>query len=244
MRFVTFIHTALLSGVLCAGFAMPAVADTLRLKLNLSAETIQNGKSLQRPKSLGMATLVNGVKLPAYQVYYQDGIGEPDMSRPSLKIDKKLDSALAGQFAVYFFAGEWFLIPKNWHFVYAGLGANGSSVIYFAPPKGQNGHFSAWTNGACYGCGLDAASYYFQEADKLNQQEYDAKPQYLSISPKVTMNTIRPHTKAWRATINGQNIDGVAYFNLQEEAFTKMVQVSLTKTQNKLATPILNWHLR
>lgn len=242
MKMMCILAMALMMGSL---WAVPVAAQTLSLQLNVSAQTIAQGKSLPKPKLLGSAVLSNGVKLPAYQVHYQDGAGVPEMTRPSLKIDKKLDPALSGQFVVYFFDDTWFLIPKNWRFVNAAIGANGSSVIYFAPPQGQNGHFAAWTNnGGCYGCGVEAASRYFKEADRLNQQEFDAKAQYLDISPAVTINTIRPHTQAWRATIGGQNIDGVAYFNLQEDAYTKTVQVSLPKAQNKLATPILNWHLR
>lgn len=224
--------------------AAPVLANTLKLELNLPTSVIQDGKDLPKPKSLGMAVLANGVKLPAYQVYYHDGTGdEPDMSTPSLQLTKKLEPALSRQLALYYFDQRWFLLPKDWRFVSATLGANGSSVIYFAPPQ-NDGHFKAWTNnGGCYGCGINTASYFFKEADRLNQREFDAPPQYQKISPAVNISTIRPHTQAWRATIGRQNIDGVVYFDLQSEAYTSAVQVSLPKAQSKLATPILNWHL-
>ncbi|MDO4222596.1 MAG: DUF4850 domain-containing protein [Acinetobacter sp.] len=223
-------------------------AETWPLSLNGSEEFPDT--SLKEPKFLGNATLSNGVKLPAYYVYFSSGIDMTEKERyqhykpQTLHISKKLDTALANNFAVYYFAHEWFLIPKDWRFMSAGIGANASATIHFAPPIGKKGYFSAWTNnGGCYSCGLNMASYFFKEADRLNQIEYNASSQYLKTIPKVKMVKIRPYTQAWRATIQGQNIDGIAYFNPSEDNLVRVAEVSLPKGQEKLATSILNWQL-
>ena len=247
MKLLKSIGMCLAASVLWGSLTVAVAAKELRFTVNVPASITQAGKTLPKPKLLGKATLTNGVQLPAYQVFFSSGgSDEPyeTVAPDSLNIDKKLDKTLSHQFVVYFFDDVWFLIPKNWHFVYAATGANGDSLIYFAPPKGQNGHFSAWSNnGGCYGCALSAASYYFKEADDLNQQNYDASPQYHKTIPPIKSVAIRPHVQAWRTTVNGQVIDGVAYFTEQNEADARVVQVSLPKAQNKLATPILNWDL-
>ena len=239
----TTIKAMLLVVTMCLGFDVSA--RTLQLNLNLDKEAFIDGQALPKPKALGVATLKNGVKLPAYEVSFHQGLDDASAVALSLTLNKSLDPVLSKKFAVYFFNGESFLLPNDWRFVNAAVGVNGSSIIVFAPPRGQNGHFSAWSNnGGCYGCGINAASYYFKEADRLNQEDYGADNQYLNVSPAIRLTDIRPNIKAWQTTIKGQRIDGVVYFDLQNDAYTKTVQVSLPATQGKLATPILNWHLK
>lgn len=236
------IQAMLLAGVMCVSVGVSA--KTLQLNVNLDKQAFIDGQTLAAPKSLGMATLKNGVKLPAYDVPFHQGLDDAPAVAWSLSLDKSLDPALSKQFVVYFFEGETYLLPKDWQFVNAAVGADGSSVITFAPPQGQNGHFSAWSNGGCYGCGVGVASYFFKEADELNQEDYGAESQYLDINPKVQMTHVNPNTQAWQTVVNRQRIEGIVYFNLQEDAYTKTVQVSLPHAQSKLATPILNWHLQ
>ncbi|MFB6349062.1 DUF4850 domain-containing protein [Moraxella sp. ZJ142] len=219
-----------------------AHADTLKLGLNPGNSAFENTSDLPKPVYLGMATLANGVRVPAYQVFDQD----MDMvyGPSSLYIDKKLDAAYKTQVAVYYFHYQWFLIPKNWRLISANIGMGGRAWIVFAPPKGQKGYFQWWINyGGCERCVLSFASYFFKQADILNQREYGAKSRYLDISPKISFVSLDRYTKAWRATVEGQQVDGVAYFNPDEDLFAMDVSVSLPKAQRKLATPILNWRL-
>lgn len=228
--------------------AMQSHAETHQFNLNLPPETIEAGKKLPTPKSVGKLQFSNG-SIPAYQVYFTAGYSDKDYettTAENFKIPKALDKKLQKELVAYSFDGRWILIPKNWHFVEAGVGANGSRAIAFAPPTGQTGHFTYWTNsGGCVGCALDSASLFFKEADKLNQQQYDSKPHYHDSYPTLTSTQIRPYTQAYRTTINGQNIDGLAYFNHDyDSTYTELVEVSLPKNQTHLATPMLNWWLK
>ncbi|MFW2178018.1 MULTISPECIES: DUF4850 domain-containing protein [unclassified Moraxella] len=228
-------------------FVITSHAETHQFSLNLHKETIEMGKKLPKPKSLGQLKLVNG-SIPAYQVYFVDGISDKDyetIAPQALEVDKSLDKNLQNQLVAYSFDGRWIVLPKNWQFIQAGVGADGSRAIAFAPPTGQNGHFTYWTNnGSCYGCGLWGASLFFKEADKLAQKEYDSQPHFRDSKPAFTSTQIRPHTQAYRTTINGQNIDGLAYFNNDGDVYTELVEVSLPKNQSHLATPILNWWIK
>lgn len=94
------------------------------------------------------------------------------------------------------------------------------------------------------GCAFANASLFFKEADTLNQKEYDSERHFHDSRPAFTSTQIRPHTQAWRTTVNGQNIDGLAYFNNDGDVYTELVEVSLPKEQAHLATPILNWWIK
>lgn len=222
-------------------------AETHQFSLNLSSDTLQAGEKLPTPKTIGKLQFSNG-SIPAYQVYFTAGYSDKDYETTvpkNFKINKPLDKKLQTELVAYSFDGRWMLIPKNWRFVEAGVGADGSRAIAFAPPTGQNGHFTYWTNsGGCVGCALDSASLFFKEADKLNQQEFERKPHYRDSKPTFTATQIRPYTQAYRTTINGQNIDGLAYFNNAQDTYVELVEVSLPKSQVHLATPILNWWIK
>lgn len=229
--------------------AIASHAETHQFRLNLDPETIEIGKSLPKPKTIGQLKLANGVSLPAYQVYFTAGYSDKDYETTNpdtLTLAKSLDKKWQNELVAYSFDGHWILIPKNWQFVHAGVGANGSRAIAFAPPTGQNGHFTYWTNsGGCYGCALWEASLFFKQADTLSQKEYETEPHYHDSQPSFTSTQIRPHTQAYRTTIDGQNIDGLAYFNTDDDStYTELVEVSLPKHQAHLATPMLNWWLK
>ncbi|MFB2587934.1 DUF4850 domain-containing protein [Acinetobacter sp. c1-l78] len=242
-------HSTIIAGLLVSTlcFTSPSQADTLQYSLNLRDNPLSTQTSLPSPKYIGMVTMRNGVKLPAYQTYFGAGWSDKDYETrapESLTIDAELDAKLASQFVLYYFDQRWFLIPKDWHFVNASIGANASSVINFAPTQGNKGHFSAWTNnGGCYGCGLDAASYYSKQADQMNQREFDAKAQYMDTSPKMQLVALKKDWTAWRTTLGGQNIDGIVYINTDDGVYVWTAEVSLPKSQAHLATPMLNWYL-
>ncbi|MFB2578484.1 DUF4850 domain-containing protein [Acinetobacter sp. c2-A9] len=241
----TTIIVGLFASTLC--LTPSSHADTLQYSLNLRDNPVSTQASLLSPKPIGMVKMRNGVKLPAYQTYFTDGASdkEYETQQPKgLSLDDSLDAKLASQFVLYYFDQRWFLIPKDWHFVNASIGANASSVINFAPTQGNKGHFSAWTNnGGCYGCGLNTASYYSKQADKMNQEQYDAKAQYMDTSPKMQLVPLKRDWTASRTTLDGQNIDGIVYINMDDGIDVWTAQVSLPKSQAHLATPMLNWYL-
>lgn len=224
-------------------------AETLYYTLHIDKNEQIYGESLPKPKYLGFATLKGGVKIPAYQVFYFSASNgdEPMTESPEdLQINAKLDKKLASQFAVYYAWGGWFLIPKDWVFVDARTGGTRMRIT-FSPAKGK-GYFSFWNNfgGGCPSCSLDVASRYFKQADVLNQKKYGAESQYLDTFPKVHVVDFNKNLKAWRTTINGQNIDGITtmYIDDYDNIDVMNVEVSLPKSQAHLATPILNWYIK
>lgn len=211
--------------------------------MSIKPTSVDMEQKLPSTDYLGVAKLANAVQLPAYQASYSAGWSDKqyEIASPnSLKVTANVDPKLSDELALYYVADLWVLIPKNWQLTNAAEGANGSYYISFAPPNGQKGHFIFESSGACYGCGVNMASQFFKTADKLNQADYGAKTRYRG---DLNMVNIRPHTKAWRATIDGQNIDGLAFWNADDIRVAQNVQVSLPKSQAHLATPILNWWL-
>lgn len=82
---------------LLSGFTLTSHAETHQFKLNLDEETYEIGIKLPKPKALGSLQLVNGISLPAYQVYFTAGYSDKDyetISPQTLKITKSLDKKL------------------------------------------------------------------------------------------------------------------------------------------------------
>ena len=238
----------IITAVVLSGIVMSSsYAETRRFTLTPEYTKTTNYQT----KSIGMAALDKQIKLPAYVVYQEDPVGEHVgtliKNHPtSMTIKHTLDKKYANELAMYYFsaADRWIMIPKNWRLVTANVGANGSESITFLPPQGQKGYFQFWTNnGGCVGCGVNVASLFFKDADQLAQEDYESESSYHNSVPQIKSVQIRPHTQAWRTTVNGQNIDGVAYFNPEAEYYTYTVEISLPKSQNHLATPVLNWFL-
>ena len=202
-------------------------------------------KVADQPKVKAIGDLViNGtVHIPAYQLTMQDGTEESGWSTAApetLKIQGHLDPRFAGRLTAYFHARGWILVPRIWKVTRGAQGADGSAVVNFAPPTGQ-GHLTYSTAGACVGCAQSTASVFFPEARQSAKQN-----EFLFYNgTNVPMKTvrIRPKIMAYRVVVHGQPIDGLAFYDEENDFQFFQVEVSLPAAERGLATPILNWFL-
>jgi hypothetical protein len=230
----------LTSLVLCLLWTGVTSADVYKFTL-----THPPDKAADQPKVKAIGELViNGtLHLPAYQLTVQDGIEESGWSTAApetLKIQGHLDPKFAGRLVAYFHADGWIMVPRNWKVTRGAQGVDGSGVVNFAPPTGQ-GHLTYWTAGACVGCAQSSASVFFPEARRSAKQ--NDFPFYNGTNVPLKTVRIRPKMMAYRAVVDRQPIDGLAFYNEESDFQFFQVEVSLPAVERDLATPILNWFL-
>jgi len=230
----------LISLVLCLLWTGVASADVYNFSL-----TYPPDKAADRPKVKPIGDLIiNGtLHLPAYQLTVQDGIEESGWSTATpktMKIQARLDPKFAGRLAAYFHANGWILVPRNWKVTRGAQGVDGSEALSFAPPSGQ-GHLTYWTAGACVGCAESAASAFFPEARRNAKQSDFLFYDRTNVPLKIVR--IRPKMMAYRAVVQRQPIDGLAFYDEESDFQFFHVEVSLRAAERDLATPILNWFL-
>lgn len=204
--------------------------------------------NLPAPKAIGLLTLQGGLTIPAFVLPMNDAMaGEYIYSEPeAMTLDARVKPEFAGQFNAYYTGhygkDGWFLVPKTWKPIRAAVGVTGSACFVFAPPAGKKGFLSFQDTSVCVGCAMVEASLYFPEVRAQAQEEFSSA--YTSSKPPLdSIIDIRPHTKAWRVILDGQNIDGITYYNAAEDLPFFTYSVSLPEPDQDLATPILNWLL-
>lgn len=192
-----------------------------------------------RVKAIGDLVINGRIHIPAYQLTVQDGIEESGWRTAvpeTLKIEGNLDPKFAGRVAAYFHPNGWILVPRNWKITRGAQGADGSGVVDFAPPTGQ-GRLTYWTAGGCVGCAQSAASVFFPEA-RRSAKENDFLF-YSGTNVPLKIVRIRPKMMAYRVIVHGQPIDGLAFYDEQNDFEFFQVEVSLPAAERDLATPIL-----
>lgn len=238
---------AVIKLIVALGLTLSTVyAEERTFSLTLPGDILAEADKLPAPKFLGVATLSDGGEMPAYAVYSESGMLAPDefalQTPDSLNVGRNIKAKYRDELVLYYFDGRWFAIPKNWQLVRAAIGANATSTISFAPPTGQSGYFTFHTNnGGCAMCGQGLASTFIKQAD-IDWVDGGMESNYHKTNPKIQSVELRPYTQGWRTTINGQNIDGLTYYN-PDDYYAYSVEVSLPPAQKALATPILNLFL-
>lgn len=189
--------------------------------------------------------------LPAYQINVSSGgnteTGWEELVPNSWEITTPISPALyqsRHELAAYFFTYGWFIAPKNWQLARASIGGNGSSAISLIPKDGTQGHISFFSTANCSGCAMSNSTVFFpQYTQQAKENEFYV---YTSTSAPVKTIPIRRHTVAYQTKDHEtkQRIDGLTYFNPNAvDNFYHNIEVSLTKHQQHLATPLLNWWL-
>lgn len=208
-----------------------------------AGEVLADPADRPRVKPLGDLQFEGGAKLPAYLVSVQDGLAEGGWSAPApppMTLPRRLDPKLAGRLAAYRHAGVWILVPRGWQAVRGGSGADGSTVLAFAPSSGL-GHVTYTSMGACVGCAQSAASLFFPEARR--SAEENGFPFCDRANVPVKAVRIRPKIMAYRAVVQGQPIDGLADYDGDRDLPFHKIEASLPAADRDLATPILNGFL-
>lgn len=202
-------------------------------------------KEAELPKVEAIGDLViNGtIHIPAYQLTVLDSIedsGWSTVAPETLKVQGHLDPKFAGRLTAYFHTNGWMLVPQSWKVTRGAQGVDGSAVVSFAPPTGQ-GHLTYSTAGACVGCAQSNASIFFPEA-RRSAKENDFLF-YNGTNVPIKTVRIRPKIMAYHVVVHGQPIDGLAFYDEENDFEFSQVEVSLPTADRDLATPILNWFL-
>ncbi len=199
-------------------------------------------RSIPKFQSAGEVALAGGLKIPAYSLSMANGLLEEGELRtytlekayPNIKLKPKL----ASQLDAYPTPVGTILVPRGWVPVDAAEGADGSFYIYFAPNLTGQTYLYIHNTAACLGCAYMDASLYFDEARKLAQE--NAFP-YCRPSRAVHSVSLNPTQKAYRIDVTeGNPVNGLAYFNSNEDEPYYDVRISAPAAQHALASAVLN----
>ena len=225
-------------------FIALALASSAHAETRKFSVTASTNKASERPKAKSIGDLiVNGtVRVPAYALTVVDGYSEEgwtELKPESMQVRGKLSADAAKQLQAYFTKEGWVLVPRGWNAVYGGIGANGTSRFEFAPASGVGKVTFYDSGGGCVGCALVDASLFFENA--RNQARENEFPITDRTSVPVSKVKLRPTLVGYRATVSGQQLDGIDgfYDGQLVEYFNQ--EVVLPRALRHLATPILNW---
>ncbi len=232
------IATAVLAWSLALA-GVPADAGVHRFTLERTAPAPADAP---KARPIGELVVNGSLRMPAYAITVVDGIDGWTTARPeTMKIDgAKLAAAQAARLAAYSTPAGWMLVPRGWKLLAGGVGADGSIAITFVPSSGQ-GHFDFYDASACRGCAETPASLFFPEARA--DAKRDGYPAYERSASPLTLTRLGKHRMLYRTVVDGQPIDGIAYYDSASDLPYRSHQVSLPAAQRDLATPILNWYL-
>ena len=228
-----------ISGLLLPGVAA-AAGETYILGVDASVD------KTAAPQVLPLGKIrINGQAVPAYGLRMSNPAADGMLDlRPAQKETLSFKAAITPaqtqQVAAYYHSFGWLLVPRGWQPVAGGLGANGSESLLFMPPN-NSGYVQFYHTSACVGCAQIAASAFFPEAAK--DATANDFPAYTGTDVPLQQMRLRPHFIGYRATKNGQRIDGLAYYNRDADLPFWKAELSLPSTQGDLAQPILNWLL-
>ncbi|MGC7589826.1 DUF4850 domain-containing protein [Bisgaard Taxon 46] len=185
---------------------------------------------------------LNQQEIDVYQTEFENNIEGGWLKSPIVPFSTKLKAEKLVHFDLYAMPYEqMLLVPKGWQLLNGAVGANGSTSYVFVPKEGR-GHFSYYHAASCMGCAMMAASIFFPEAKK------DAKENdflfYDSTNLPISQVSLNPHLIAYQVNQGKKRLDGVAYYNINEDSPFWQAEISLPENQQKLATPLLNQFIR
>lgn len=186
--------------------------------------------------------VVNGVGMPAYSLSLSDGGGRAGSFatyRPHAKpVPIKLGPKATTRFDVYATPDGTVLVPRGWAPRVGALGADGSFFVTFAPDASGQTYLSISNTSACVGCAYSSASWYFKRARALAKDNGFA---YCRSAKGVSSVRLNPVQRAYRIRIAGGNpVDGLAYFNPDDDLMFYEVEISAPASKHALATAVLN----
>ncbi|PNS07872.1 DUF4850 domain-containing protein [Solilutibacter silvestris] len=218
---------------------VPASAEVYRFTIARKAPAASD---VPKTTPIGELVVNGALHLPAYAITVVDGIDGWTTAKPeSMKVDgAKLTATQAARLAAYATPSGWMLVPRDWKLLKGGVGADGSTAISFVPSSG-NGHLDFYDASACRGCAETPASLFFPEARADAQR--DEYPVYERSATPLKLTRHGKHRMLYRTVVDGQPIDGIAYYDSASDLPYRNHEVSLPAAQRDLATPMLNWYV-
>jgi hypothetical protein len=193
-----------------------------------------------KPMRAGAVT-VNGFNIPAYGISLSNPLRASGFATytPGKRGPKiRLTPEMAGRLEAYATPMGTILVPGGWTPRSGAEGADGSFVIYFTPDAGGESYMSVESTAACVGCAYSSASWYFKSARALARDNGFA---YCRSAAGVHSVPLNPVQRAYRIkTAQGNPVDGLAYFNPDDDLMFYEVEISLPAAQHALATAVLN----
>lgn len=186
--------------------------------------------------------IINGVRMPAYSLSLTDGgrrAGAFATYQPDAKfISIRLKPKSAASFVVFAMPWGTILVPRGWKPRVGALGADGSYYIIFAPDASNRSYLSISNTSACVGCAYSSASWYFRRARALARKNGYAYCRSTKGIHSVRINRVQ---RAYRIkTAVGNPVDGLAYFNPDDDLMFYEVEISAPASKHALASAVLN----
>ncbi len=184
---------------------------------------------------------VSGLKIPAFGVSLSNLLEAsgfsayaPGKQGPRITLTREM----ADQIEVYATPMGAILVPRGWTPRSGAEGADGSFYVIFAPDATGQTYFSVSNTSACIGCAYSSASWYFENARELAKSNGYPYCRSAEGVHSVPLNRVQ---RAYRIDTAGANpVDGLAYFNPDDDFMFYEAEISAPASQHALASAVLN----
>ncbi|WP_373819516.1 DUF4850 domain-containing protein [Glaesserella sp.] len=223
-------------GIFCTGLSAPAVAEQYQFRFSL--ETTDNTQEIPQVTLTDNIT-VNGQTLTAFNVSFPSVISDQNewLNFTARAVTTKVKPHILSRLQLYAMPNGSILVPKDWQLINGGIGANGSVSYSFAPTQG-NGYLTFYDTSACIGCAQSAASVFFPEAYKDAQE--NGFLAYDSTNMPITSVRLKPNLISYSVEQGKQRLDGIVYYNADDDFPFWKAEISLPSQDQDLANPLLN----
>ena len=195
---------------------------------------------------VGKLTFSNGAQIDAYSMTLVSGgtsSGWMTTDAEDRSVDVPFDAEMAKKLDAYAQPSGWILVPKGWTLYEAGLGANGSVGLLFAPDAKGRHYLTFYDTSSCVGCAYSSASLFFDRARSLAKSNEFLFYTRANVALKTTM--LRPTHAAYSYRFKqGDPIHGLAIFDPENQGtMYRNLSVRLPASQKSVASAILNWYV-
>lgn len=193
----------------------------------------------QKPKVSEASSLyVNGVLMRSFNTSFENPREMGVLTFRPKPLKPKIKAEYLKTFDLYGMPNGSVFVPSGWELVYGEIGDNNSLTYTFAPQKGKNRYLTFSDDGNCLSCAMTHASLFFEDA--LRDARSHGLQFYKSTNLNLQVSYIKPEYIAYSVEKGENRIDGLAFYNPQSKLPYWKVEISLPKSEAKMANQLLN----
>lgn len=181
---------------------------------------------------------INGVQMRAFSTLFDNPRETGALSFLPKLLKPKIKAEYLKRFDLYGMPNGSVFVPSGWKLAYGEIGSSNSLSYTFVPEKGGNGYLSFSHDGNCLSCAMTHGSLFFEQA--LRDARSHDFPFYKSTNLGLQVAYIKPDCIAYSVEKGENRIDGLAFYNPQSKLPYWKVEVSLPKSEAKMANQLLN----
>lgn len=181
---------------------------------------------------------INGVRMKSFNTSFENPREMGVLSFRPKPFKAQIKAEFLKRFDVYGMPNGSVFVPNGWKLVYGEIGSSGALSYTFVPEDGGNGYMKFTHHGNCVSCAMIHGSLFFEQALRdARSHDYHF---YKSTNLALQVSYLKPDCLVYSVEGAENHIDGLAFYNPQSQLPFWKVEVSLPKSEGKLANQLLN----